>query len=258
MPRYHSDSESDYSPPRRRSPTPGPRRVRDMPPDHRPRFPQYDGPTPFYPPPAPMASGAAGPGPAKRSARGPPPTDTEPTTIMPRRNRDRDRDRERGTRGRRYSSASASDNSRNNSPSRSRSRSRSRSPLGKARALLASTFTPSTSGLGAGVLGAIVGGLAAAEVSEHHHHRHHHHHHHSDSRERERHRLLSTVVGAAVGGLGANAIEKRLEAGSKERKGERTGGGEVGRYREDNSRCRDDGVVGKGSRERGDGDWVRY
>ncbi|KAH6848274.1 hypothetical protein B0I37DRAFT_406041 [Chaetomium sp. MPI-CAGE-AT-0009] len=64
------------------------------------------------------------------------------------------------------------------------------SPLyNKAQALLASTFTPSTSGLGVGVLGAIVGGLAAREASEaiagkdrdrdarassHHGHGHHH------------------------------------------------------------------------------------
>jgi hypothetical protein len=63
--------------------------------------------------------------------------------------------------------------------------------------------------------------------------------------------LISTVVGAAVGGLGANAIEKRIERGrdrSKENEGEREGG----RYRDEV------GGGGNGSGRRRSGEWRRY
>ncbi|KAK3371187.1 hypothetical protein B0T24DRAFT_595029 [Lasiosphaeria ovina] len=88
-----------------------------------------------------------------------------------------------------------------------RDHSRSHSPLGKARHVLEHTFSQSTSGLGVGVLGAIVGGLAAREVSERGHRN-------GGSGSKDSSKgvaLISTIVGAAVGGLGANAIEKRLE-----------------------------------------------
>lgn len=48
---------------------------------------------------------------------------------------------------------------------RSRSRSHFRSPPGKARRAIDSTFTQSSSGIGVCLLGAVVGGLAAREVS---------------------------------------------------------------------------------------------
>lgn len=94
-------------------------------------------------------------------------------------------------------------------------------PIRRAQSVIKDTFTKSTSGVGVGVLGAIIGGLVAREASEaasapssskpgHRGRRHH-----SDQRyhESERTRLISTLVGAAVGGFGANALEKRIEVG---------------------------------------------
>ncbi|KAM0328458.1 hypothetical protein ACHAQA_004865 [Verticillium albo-atrum] len=75
---------------------------------------------------------------------------------------------------------------------------KSRGPIGRARHAVDSTFTQTSSGLGVGLLGAVVGGLAASA-------------HSGRSSEPDRSRLVSTVVGALVGGLGANAIEKRFE-----------------------------------------------
>lgn len=85
--------------------------------------------------------------------------------------------------------------------------SRDRSPLGKAKQLLGNTFTDSNTGIGVGMLGALVGGLAAHEAAEAT--SRHGGGRHTDSQRRNQ--LLSTVVGAAVGALGANAVEKRLE-----------------------------------------------
>lgn len=80
-------------------------------------------------------------------------------------------------------------------------------PLEKARDLVDNTFTNSSTGLRVGVLGAIVGGLIAREASEATTNRHRSRGHHgSDSSP-----LVSTLVGAAVGGLAANAVEKRIE-----------------------------------------------
>lgn len=80
-------------------------------------------------------------------------------------------------------------------------------PVEKARDLVDNTFTSSSTGLGVGVLGAIVGGLIAREASEATTHRPRGRGHHgADKRP-----LVSTIVGAAVGGLAANALEKRIE-----------------------------------------------
>ncbi|KAK3490607.1 uncharacterized protein B0T23DRAFT_396743 [Neurospora hispaniola] len=164
------------------------------------------------------------------------------------------------------SSRGASHSRRRRSPSSRRSRSRSRArrspspaaaPLRKAKDLYSSTFSPSTTALGVGVLGAIVGGLAAREATEHARKSSHngkkssHHDGHSSSsskgrknqkEEEERERkaaLISTIVGAAVGGLGANVIEKKLEekkkAGEEEKRAKERGGG----YRELRDRDRD-------------------
>ncbi|KAK8087226.1 hypothetical protein PG994_002200 [Apiospora phragmitis] len=88
------------------------------------------------------------------------------------------------------------------------------SPLEKARNLLKGTFTDSTAGLGVGVVGALLGGLAAREAAEAT--SHHGRHHSQDSNEEaaaRRNQALATMVGAAVGAFGANAVEKRLELG---------------------------------------------
>ncbi|KAI1381380.1 hypothetical protein F4677DRAFT_402841 [Hypoxylon crocopeplum] len=84
---------------------------------------------------------------------------------------------------------------------------RARTPVEKARNFVDNTFTDSTAGLGIGVLGALVGGLAAREAVDATT-KHNGYHHNTDHK---RNQLIGTVVGAAVGALGANAVEKRLE-----------------------------------------------
>ncbi len=91
---------------------------------------------------------------------------------------------------------------------------KARSPLEKAKRFVDNTFTDSASGLGVGVLGALVGGLAAREavdLTSNREKQHKGQHSSSDDAERKRNQLISTVVGAAVGALGANAVEKRIE-----------------------------------------------
>lgn len=64
------------------------------------------------------------------------------------------------------------------------------------------------------MVGALLGGLAAREAAEAT--SHHGRHHSQDSNEEaaaRRNQTLATMVGAAVGALGANAVEKRLELG---------------------------------------------
>ncbi|RYP57857.1 hypothetical protein DL769_009234 [Monosporascus sp. CRB-8-3] len=84
-----------------------------------------------------------------------------------------------------------------------------RTPLAKARGIISDTFTDSAGGLGVGILGALVGGLAAKEASDATSR------HNSRRRRRDpehrRNQILSTAVGAVVGALSANAFEKRLE-----------------------------------------------
>ncbi|KAI8624589.1 hypothetical protein F5Y19DRAFT_309289 [Xylariaceae sp. FL1651] len=82
-----------------------------------------------------------------------------------------------------------------------------RSPIEKARKFADNTFTDSTTGLGVGLLGALVGGLAAREAVDLTGRQHKGHY----DAEHKRNQLISTMVGAAVGALGANAVEKRIE-----------------------------------------------
>ncbi|KUI59939.1 hypothetical protein VP1G_07157 [Cytospora mali] len=84
---------------------------------------------------------------------------------------------------------------------------RDSSPLDKARHLIDNAFTNSNTGLGVGVLGAIVGGLAAREAREATAHRSQSHGRHGN----DKGPLVYTIIGAAVGGLAANALEKRIE-----------------------------------------------
>ncbi|KAI1471986.1 uncharacterized protein F4812DRAFT_416274 [Daldinia caldariorum] len=91
---------------------------------------------------------------------------------------------------------------------------RTRTPIDKARNFVDNNFSNSTAGLGVGVLGALVGGLAAREAvdaTSKSSNGHGHHHSHEMSPDQKRKQLIGTVVGAAVGALGANAVEKRLE-----------------------------------------------
>jgi uncharacterized protein YcfJ len=81
------------------------------------------------------------------------------------------------------------------------------------------TFTDTPSGLGVGILGAVVGGLVAHEAShaatrrrsktprDEEYHRTH------SGKEKEKDqasRTLATLAGALVGGLGANAVERKF------------------------------------------------
>ncbi|KAK4197933.1 hypothetical protein QBC40DRAFT_99265 [Triangularia verruculosa] len=126
-------------------------------------------------------------------------TYTGDTTVIPR-------SRSRGPRSRSSSTSSSSSSSTD-------IHHKKRGPIRQAKKSLQETFTPSTSGLGVGVLGAIVGGLAAREAVEH-----------LPPRSRSKSRsgshskgkhdkvaVLGTVLGAAIGGLGANAIERHIE-----------------------------------------------
>ncbi|KAK5165770.1 uncharacterized protein LTR77_008693 [Saxophila tyrrhenica] len=91
----------------------------------------------------------------------------------------RSRSRGRRDRGR--------DRSRSYSDSRSRSRSRSHSGI---RGKIDDTFDTSVKGLGAGIAGAVVGGLAGREFGN-------------------KHKNRDAIIGALIGGLGANAAENK-------------------------------------------------
>ncbi|KAI1095159.1 hypothetical protein F5B19DRAFT_442105 [Rostrohypoxylon terebratum] len=84
---------------------------------------------------------------------------------------------------------------------------RARTPIEKTRNFVDNTFSDTTAGLSIGVLGALVGGLAAREAVD----ATSKYNSHNDDADHSRNQLIGTVVGAAVGALGANAVEKRLE-----------------------------------------------
>ncbi|KAI1139783.1 hypothetical protein F5Y05DRAFT_332462 [Hypoxylon sp. FL0543] len=144
----------------------------------------YEPETPFYPPPQPSNLQV----PDSRSR----PRSLPPPDVYRRSSRGR-------RRGRGYHRDSDSDNSEHG---------RTRSPVEKAKNFVDGAFTDSTAGLGVGVLGALVGGLAAREAVDAT--SKHSGHHHEDPA-LKRNQLIGTMVGAAVGALGANAVEKRLE-----------------------------------------------
>ncbi|GAW14766.1 hypothetical protein ANO14919_041690 [Xylariales sp. No.14919] len=108
---------------------------------------------------------------------------------------------------------SARDRTRGQSDSDDSVDGRIRSPIEKAKRFVDNTFTDSTTGIGVGVLGALVGGLAAREAVDLTSNREKQKGgHDGDDAEHKRNQLIGTVVGAAVGALGANAVEKRIEA----------------------------------------------
>ncbi|KAI0202553.1 hypothetical protein F4808DRAFT_66007 [Astrocystis sublimbata] len=126
---------------------------------------------------------------------------SRPRSLPPPRSDSRDRALVRG--GNRYGDSEDSD-----------SDDRARTPLDGAKKFVDNTFTSSTTGLGVGVLGALVGGLAAREAVDYTSNRQHGHGHRSRKEDLEQHKrnqLIGAVVGAAVGALGANAVEKRIE-----------------------------------------------
>ena len=92
------------------------------------------------------------------------------------------------SRGRRYSEKERDrDRSRSYSGSRSRSRSRSKEGI---RGKIDDTFDTSMKGLGVGLAGAVVGGLAGREFGH-------------------KHKNRDIIIGALIGGLGANAAENK-------------------------------------------------
>lgn len=188
---------------------------------------EYEPQAPYYPPPpggyvegAPSGGHLQIPDARLRPRSLPPPADYRGGRSS--RNRDRDWD---------YNNNNDYDDNH-----RDRHRDRPRSPISRAKRAIENTFTDSTTGLGVGVLGALVGGLAAHEATDH-----------GDGRRRpseaqKRNQLVSTVLGAAVGALGANAVEKRLELGRErteekqerwEQKWGRKGGGDDHYHRGD-------------------------
>ena len=101
---------------------------------------------------------------------------------------------------------------------RNRSRNRRRdsddrphSPLDKVKHIADKNFTNTPTGIGASLLGAVVGGLVAREASAAA--QRHKHTNKPPSPTENRTRLASTIVGALAGGLGANAIANRVEDG---------------------------------------------
>ncbi|KAI0394588.1 hypothetical protein F5Y17DRAFT_427290 [Xylariaceae sp. FL0594] len=174
----------------------------------------YEPQTPFYP---------RDDSPDSRPRTFPPPPPIEMISRASSRSR-RERDRSRHRHGSKHGSDEddeSSNSERGLDWDSDENRIRSKSHIDKARKAVGSHFTDSPTGIGVGVLGAVLGGLAAREVADSHFkgsgrdddddHHHHHHHHHHHEKERKRNQLISTLVGAAVGALGANAIEKRIE-----------------------------------------------
>lgn len=141
------------------------------------------------------------PPPSQARTRSVPP----PNTTMVRRSRSRSRPASVTS-----SQEDYDDDRRRGSRSRGRDRSRSQSPLSRARGAVEDNFSNSATGIGAGLLGAVVGGLVAREASDAAT-RHKHKTRGYEDENENRTRLVSTILGAVAGGLGANAIANRVE-----------------------------------------------
>lgn len=109
---------------------------------------------------------------------------------------------------------------------------RDMSPMSKAQLMLKDNFTDSTVGLGAGMLGALVGGFAAREAVDASSRHGNRRSSRAEAEATKRNQAIATAVGAAMGALGANALGKRFEAsreqqqqerGSRRRSGSRAG-----------------------------------
>ncbi|KAM0420706.1 hypothetical protein ACHAPT_011488 [Fusarium lateritium] len=173
---------------------------------------QGQGPPPPGAPPYASTSrldeqyGAAPP--RDRMTLEPPPAQTRPRSVPPntamvRRSRSRSRPAS-------ITSSQEDDDDDRRRDSRSRGRHRSPSPLSRARGAVEDNFSNSATGIGAGLLGAVVGGLVAREASDAAT-RHKHKSRGYDDENENRTRLVSTILGAVAGGLGANAIANRVE-----------------------------------------------
>lgn len=173
-----------------------------------------------------------------------------PDTVMVRRARSRagdydddDDDRRRGSRSR---SRKGGDRDRDRSPS----------PITRARSAIDENFSNTAAGIGAGLLGAVVGGLVAKEASEAAARRKHKEKGYGASDEDNRTRLVSTLLGAVAGGLGANAIANKVEDSrerdrARQEAWERKFGRDDDRYdRYDSGRPRDREPIQMRDRER--------
>lgn len=114
--------------------------------------------------------------------------------------------------------------SRSDSRSRSRTRSRSRSKSGW-RGKVDQAFDTTPQGIGVGIAGALVGGLAGRELAERRQR--------GDRRRRssDSHRNRDMIIGALVGGFGANAAENQWREWKNKRELEREYEGDYGRDR---------------------------
>lgn len=175
--------------------------------------------------PSPERPSAGGPGPsARRDSRDsfvretmtlePPPSSSRPRSVPPPHSR------EMVPSGRSPSPRYYDDDSDRSTISISRSRSRrdprdrSESPMSKARNAMQDNFTNSTAGIGASLIGAIAGGYAGRTVSDRVSDKKRQgggRRRRSDADKDDKIRIASTLLGAAIGGLGANALTNRFE-----------------------------------------------
>ena len=131
---------------------------------------------------------------------------------------------------------SSADSSSTVSVSRSRSRGGGSqrcppTPIDQARRVVNDNFSHSPAGIGAGLLGAVMGGLVASRASEAaNRRRQQNDKHYQRTPTDNRARMLTTLAGAVAGGLGANALTHRVED-RREKFRDREGmwGGDFGR-----------------------------
>lgn len=95
---------------------------------------------------------------------------------------------------------------------------RSRSPVNMTKHFVNDNFSNSAASFGVSMLGALVGGLAAREAVELTGKQNSRHRDHQEDSDYKRNQMIGTVVGAAVGALGANAFEKRLDSNREKEK----------------------------------------
>lgn len=119
----------------------------------------------------------------------------------------RERSESRSYRGSRHGRSRSRSDDDDDDRSRDR-RKGSGSPMSRARHVVEDNFSNSTTGIGAGLLGAVVGGFVANKASDKAFgHKGGHQRRHSGDMPR----TVSTLLGAVAGGLGANAFAHHVE-----------------------------------------------
>ncbi|ATY67291.1 hypothetical protein A9K55_000125 [Cordyceps militaris] len=159
-------------------------------------------------------------------------------------------ERSRGGHSRRSRSRSNYDGDDDDSESRRDRRRGSPSPVSRARHAVEDNFSNSSAGIGAGILGAVIGGFAANKATEAAYNRAGkggHQRRHSDDNAVPK--AVSTLLGAVAGGLGANAFAHHVE-GEREKRRERE--------RPHRSRDGDSDYGNRHSRSRHDDDYDDY